>query len=483
MVQHLMKHHRNVLKRIHPGIRAAVYIVLVFLVIGVIASIAYPAYRIREMVVQTGEAMYPGIQIDGKPVGGKTIAELLADSSYAESDLEDVVIWIEYRSQKIGTISAEQIGLRKNIEDVVNRAYLVGRSEHIPTRLRELFLLSFGLLQPAFETKLQYNSDPFETFISQAADLYNIPAQNALFTFEDGMVKSFQADRKGREINKDAFRSDLEKTLAEISVRPASKIITLKDKPVEPKITLAKANDFGIEELIAEGVSDYSGSSEDRIYNLRLAASKFHGVLIAPGDTFSFNKTIGDISSSTGYRPSYIIKNGKTVLGDGGGVCQVSTTAFRAALQAGLPIVERHAHAYRVSYYENDAKPGFDATIYTPTVDLRFINDTPAHILIQISEEPENRLLYFKLYGKKDSRQIELSEATVWDEVPPPEPREEEDPNMFEGERKQVEYPAWGAKSKFTYKVVKDGKVSFEKEFFSSYRPWQAVFLVGKKPR
>ena len=162
-----------------------------------------------------------------------------------------------------------------------------------------------------------------------------------------------------------------------------------------------------------------------------------------------------------------------------GGVCQVSTTLFRAALNAGIPIIERTAHAYRVGYYENDSKPGFDATVFAPSPDLKIKNDTPASILIQTEVDQENNLLYFRFYGKKDGRRIEISPVTVYDVVPPLPEIRQDDPTLKKGVTKQVDFPAWGAKAVFNYKVYQGAKTIFEKEFFSSYRPWQAVYLVG----
>ena len=163
----------------------------------------------------------------------------------------------------------------------------------------------------------------------------------------------------------------------------------------------------------------------------------------------------------------------------GGGVCQVSTTLFRAALSAGLPIVERTAHAYRVGYYENDSKPGFDATVFAPSPDLKIKNDTPASILIQTEVDQINNLLYFRFYGKKDQRKVEISPVTVYDVVPPLPEIRQDDPTLKKGVVKQVDYPAWGAKAVFDYKVSNGDMVSFEKKFFSSYRSWQAIYLVG----
>jgi vancomycin resistance protein YoaR len=261
---------------------------------------------------------------------------------------------------------------------------------------------------------------------------------------------------------------------------PQASTITLTDSPVKPEISLNEANKFGIEELIGEGQSNYTHSIPERIYNVSLAASKFNGVIIEKGKVLSFNDIVGDISSSTGYKPAYVIKNGRTVLGDGGGVCQVSTTLFRAALNTGLPILERTAHAYRVGYYENDAKPGLDATVFGPYVDLKIKNDTTAAILLEVENDEENKILKFKIYGKKDGRLAEISPIRITDEQAAPPPVYQDDPTLKKGVVKQVDFAASGAKSTFTYKIHRADKSTEEKTFVSVYRPWAAVYLVGQ---
>ncbi|MEK9207877.1 MAG: VanW family protein, partial [Patescibacteria group bacterium] len=242
-----------------------------------------------------------------------------------------------------------------------------------------------------------------------------------------------------------------------------------------------KVNKMGIKELIGSGTSLFQHSIETRIYNVNLAASRINGVLVSPGDTFSFAKSVGDVSSLTGYKQAYIIENGKTVLGDGGGVCQVSTTLFRAALNSGLPIVERNAHAYRVGYYEQDSPPGIDATVYVPSVDLKFKNDTGNYILIQSIIDPEELRLTFMIYGTKDGRISELSTPVVTNQTPAPPDKFEDDPNLPKGQIKQIDFAASGANVYFTRTVTKDGKVIIADKFSSNYRPWQAVYLRGTK--
>jgi vancomycin resistance protein YoaR len=330
-----------------------------------------------------------------------------------------------------------------------------------------------------YHTKIVYSRKAIDEFIDQTEQHYNVPAKNALFQFENERVVSFRPEENGTKIKSDELKKDIEESLLTLKTKPGSKRIVLQETVLKPEITLAKANDFGIEELIGVGESNYSGSIPERIHNVILAAYRFNGVMIPKDEEFSFNQIIGDISAATGYKQAYIIKGGKTVLGDGGGVCQVSTTLFRAALNTGLPITQRIAHAYRVGYYENDSKPGFDATVFNPTADFRFKNDTSAAILIQTEVDEALNILRFRFYGKKDGRAIQISSPTLWDVQPPPPPQNQDDPTLKKGVVKQVDFAAWGGKANFSYKVTRNGETLFAKDFYSSYRPWQAVFLVG----
>jgi len=125
--------------------------------------------------------------------------------------------------------------------------------------------------------------------------------------------------------------------------------------------------------------------------------------------------------------------NGKTVLGDGGGRLPVSTTLFRALLDAGLLITERHAHAYEVSYYSLDSPPGMDATVFGPAVDLKFKNDTGHYILIQSNADLDNYALTFELYGTKDGRTVSIMKPVISNMVAPP-------PDLYQ----TIQHCRWG---------------------------------------
>ncbi|MEK7091117.1 MAG: VanW family protein [Patescibacteria group bacterium] len=314
-----------------------------------------------------------------------------------------------------------------------------------------------------------------------AAGIDRLP-QNAHFRYVNGRVEEFAPAKNGAVVKQGELVTLLVSYLVSLE-QDRQKEITVEIPTVatEPAIKTGQVNTLGIKELIGKGESNFSGSIPNRIFNIKKAAGYMNGVLVAPGETFSFNKYVGDISAVGGYRQAYVIKGGRTVLGDGGGVCQVSTTLFRAILAAGVPIEERTAHAYRVHYYEEDSQPGFDATIFTPDVDLKFKNDTPAYILIQTTVDESKSKLVFELYGTSDGRKVETSKARVWDVTPPPPALYQDDPSIPSGQVRQVDFSAWGAKAAFDWKVTRGGEVLQQRTFYSNYRPWQAVFLKGTK--
>ena len=324
------------------------------------------------------------------------------------------------------------------------------------------------------------NREKGKTLVSDLAEGINREAQNARFEFADGKVKEFTPAKDGVRVQEEETVKQVAealKTLIETEEKTVA--VQLTAERTKPETQNQDVNNLGINELIGRGESIYRGSIPGRIHNLSLAASRLNGILIKPGEEFSFNRAVGDISQGTGYQQAYVIKEGKTILDDGGGVCQTSTTFFRAALNAGLPITERHQHSYRVSYYENGSKPGYDAAIYLPNIDLRLKNDTPAHILIQTINDRQNAKLIFEFYGTNDGRQAETLNYRQWDPRPAPPDLYQDDPTLPVGTTKQIERSVPGLKTAFDYKVTRGEETIFEKTFYSNFRPWQAVYLRG----
>lgn len=325
-----------------------------------------------------------------------------------------------------------------------------------------------------------WDEEKIATLTASLATSINREAQNAVFQFDGQKVVEFKPALNGIKVDEEQTNLLIKKGLENLEKADKNQeTVTMAVQITQPKISNEQVNDLGIKELIGKGESTFYHSIPSRIHNVALTAAKLNGVLVAPGEEFSFNKALGDVSAATGFQPAYIIKEGRTVLGDGGGVCQDSTTLFRALLDAGVKITERHAHAYRVSYYEQNAQPGFDATVYDPGTDLRFINDTDAYILIQTTVDLAKLYLKFELYGASDGRKITISNVRLWGQTAPPEPLYQDDPTLAPGQVKQVDWAAWGAKAAFDWQVVKNGEVLHQKTFYSNFTPWRAVYLRG----
>jgi len=380
-------------------------------------------------------------------------------------------------NDKLASISGKELDLGFDATLSAKQAYLVGRSNNILSDIYTKFFIKKVNLTPYFRWKTQL----LDNTLLQLSDFVNIPVRDALFEFENNRVVEFRSSQMGKELNIQKTKKIFQQQLGNISSIPNAPIdIEVAVDDIAPEITTEEVNSFGISELIGTGFSLFHGSIPGRIHNVALAASRLNGVLIKPGEIFSFNNVIGDISAATGYQSAYIIKEGRTVLGDGGGVCQVSTTLFRAALDAGLPIVERRAHAYRVHYYEDGGyKPGLDATVFSPSVDLKIKNDTNNHILIQTKTHIPSVSLTFELFGTSDGRVSEILNHNVWGQTPAPPPKYQDDPTLEPGEVKQVDWAASGAKASFDYKVTKNNTLLHEETFYSNFRPWQAVYLKG----
>lgn len=440
-----------------------------FFFVGIIAFFYQQTY---------GEKIYPGVLVNNIDFGGKTKAEVLAYFDKKNQQIQKTTITFTADDQ-IATISAKDLDLGYDEELLAEQAYSIGRTPNLLSNIVLMFraYVSGLNLPPAYHI----SDEELTNTIDPIRDQVTAPPVDAEFDFKDGKVIAFKPSKNGKQINDAVLRKVLLEKASHPDRLSPQLFITLPLTTLKPAITTESVNNMGIKELVGSGTSLFYHSIPNRIFNISLASSKLHGILIPPGEVFSTVKALGDISSLSGYKSAYVISGGKTVLGDGGGVCQVSTTLFRAALAAGLPIVERNPHAYRVSYYEEDTGPGIDAAIYSPTVDLKFKNNTDKYILIQTVFDPTEMRLTFNLYGTKDGREVSMTDPVITSQSPAPPPLYQDDPTLPTGTVKQVDFAAAGANVYFKRTVTKDGQVLENDTFKSYYRPWQAVFLRGTK--
>jgi vancomycin resistance protein YoaR len=341
-------------------------------------------------------------------------------------------------------------------------------------------LLSFLMVDKATDGKaieVKFNEEALHAGLADLAQQIDRAPENARFIFNDEtrQLEVIKSGKIGRALDITTTLTRMTDALA----RGEQQVALAVNEQRPDFFDDANAAALGITELVSTGQSLYAGSSAERMKNIGAASAAQHGVIVKPGETFSFDQNLGDVSLDSGYAEALIIYNGRTIKGVGGGVCQVSTTAFRAAFNGGYPIIERWPHAYRVGWYERGSGPGLDASVFSPVVDFKFKNDTPYHILIEAYANDTAGRLTFKFYSTSDGRQVAISEPIVENVIPHPPDKIEEDPTLPTGTRQQVDYAADGADVTVTRTVTRDGQVISEDRVFTRYQPWQAIFKVG----
>jgi vancomycin resistance protein YoaR len=328
------------------------------------------------------------------------------------------------------------------------------------------------------------NTAGLTDMLGPVKDRTDRPSTNAKFIFNDEtrQLEVIEPSQTGLVVDVDATVLAINEALLR-GEHTVSLVVKVDEPQVPASVTGAE---LGITELIMSETSYFYGSSSERIQNIQAASSSFHGLLVAPGETFSMGEHMADVSLENGFAEALIIYGGRTIKGVGGGVCQVSTTLFRTVFNAGFPVVERYPHAYRVSYYEQTASgsvdprlAGLDATVYFPLVDFKFKNDSPYWILMETYVNVNARTLTWKFYSTSDGRSVTWNTTGPSQVVAAPPPLFEENLELSKNEMKQVDWAANGAEVTVTRTVSQNGVVLFEDQFTTHYEPWRAVCEFG----
>jgi vancomycin resistance protein YoaR len=351
-----------------------------------------------------------------------------------------------------------------------------------PTVLANMLIIE--QVQGANPPRYQVAIDPtlLRAYLTDLAPTFLRNPQDASFTFNDQtkQLELIQPAVIGRSLDVEATVQVINDKLVQ-----GEHSIALVLKEDKPALTDDMTGDqLGIRELVQSTTTYFYGSSAERIHNIKTAADRFQGLMVPPGQTFSMAQALGDISLDNGYAEALIILGDQTIKGVGGGVCQVSTTLFRTAFFAGYPIVERHAHAYRVGYYEqksngasNPQLAGLDATVFVPLVDFKFTNDTPYWLLMETYVQGYS--LTWKFYSTSDGRSVEWNSTGPTNTVPAPDPLYRENPDLTQGQIKQVDWAAEGADITITRFVYKNGNTYLQDQFTTHYSPWRAIYEYG----
>ncbi len=318
-------------------------------------------------------------------------------------------------------------------------------------------------------------------WLAQFADqLYREPVRARFYFDDDTRELILVAPHvNGRELDVDAT---LEELMAQLG--SSNRRIPFIVNDIIPTVSSeSTAAELSITELITQSTTWFYGSSDERKHNIARAAANFFGIVVAPYEEFSFNKYLGSISEADGYEEGLIIVGGQTIKGIGGGVCQVSTTLYQTAFLGGFPIVERWEHGYWLDYYNDGQGPGMDATVYSPIVDMRFINNTPHYLLIENYYDTENEALTFKFYSTSMGRQIVKTEPEFFNMTETPAPEEDRwvfDADLEPGTVLQIDWATPGVDVLVRRTVYNaDGEILIDESVFSNYIPYPNTYHYG----
>jgi vancomycin resistance protein YoaR len=339
-----------------------------------------------------------------------------------------------------------------------------GRSWRIP-RWRIAELLS---LPSNGGTRLAIAGAAADAYFRSLSQRVGKPPVNASFAVS-GETVGIVPSRDGTEL--DVPRTA--RALLRAAVSPANRVASLAIVSAAPEITTADARAMGITRRMSV-YKTYNSGTTDRITNLRLGVTLLDGTLVAPGATFSLNGAIGERTAERGFKPAPVIIGNEFAEEVGGGTSQVATTVFNAAWEAGLKITERNPHSLYISRYQL----GRDATVYWPSLDLKFVNDTQKWVLVKGFAEGDG--IAVAIYGG-EKRRVESSSGTIETTGSAPVERVR-DPNLAKGKTVVESSGSSPSRTVVTRKVYgPDGKLVHDETWTTSYKGETRVIRVGTK--
>lgn len=337
-----------------------------------------------------------GLILEGIKVNTVDLSNL--STSEAEQQLEKYItpvlehtIEFQIQAPALETVKLplKDLGLSYDLDKIIQQAYQQGREGNIFQKALSKYHAQKGA-SVVLTLDSQWNKDQLQNTLKTAFASYNKPLTDATFKITPDNRMEITKEIPGQEVNLDTLTQSVE-SLDPLKPTPVEVLIHVLD---QPKVSAAQLEGMQITGLVGKYSTQFNPSNVERTENVRLAAKALDGVVLTPGEEFSFNQKVGERTASAGYKEALIIVDDQFVPGLGGGICQVSSTLYNAALLAKLNITERHPHSLEITYVPE----GQDATVAYPYLDLKFKNNTPGLLLIRSSVQ--GRTLTFELYGK-----------------------------------------------------------------------------------
>ncbi len=409
--------------------------------------------------------IYPGVKVANIAVGGLT--PKAARARLRKTIVPPDVFTLTYGDDK-WEIDFTELEPELRAAQSADQAFSIGRDEGLFSNLGTRYnTWSKGTTVPISWSMKTAKSRPVVEKAAQAIDRPDVDAKLLV----NGENIRIEEDQTGRE-------TQVGKTIKEIR----SALLMNDDKTEivvkewDPEKTTESIEALKIEARLSEFLTNLSPARNNRRDNIALATRKINDILIEPGAVFSFNETVGSRTSANGFKNAPVISGGNLVPGIGGGICQVATTLYNAAMETGLPVVERSLHSNYISNYP----AGRDATVVDGVIDLKFLNDTGGHLLIR--GEVRDRDVVFWVYGPKTGRKITFSEPAIFSYTGF-STKVETDTALPPGARVRKQAGVSGRTVSVTRKVTKGDNVLIEEKTTSRYLPRQELIKVGPAPK
>jgi len=333
--------------------------------------------------------------------------------------------------------------------------------------------------RPGQPATVNIDEAPLRAWAARIGKETDQTVQDARFRFANGALQVIKPSRQGRKLDQEATVQAVRAALLK-----GEQTVPLPIAVIEPSVSSENPQALGITELIDRGNTSFAGSIPEKKHNIKLAAERISGVVVAPGGTFSFNQAVGPTTLDAGFKWGFGITSGndgpKTVPSVAGGICQVATTLFQPVFWSGFQLEERYWHLYWIPAYTSRGVVGLDVTVDPDAgLDFKWTNTTPSYILVQADSDDEK--VYFGLYGKKPSWNVQVDDAVVSNRTPPdPKPIVQEEPTMQWGRTLAVETARDGFDVEVTRRVIpNDGATPRTLNLKSTYQPAHTVTLVG----
>lgn len=413
------------------------------------------------------DVVYPRVYIEDINVGGKQLIEVeeLIQKKYSDQVLAkkiDVKV-----KDKIYTLDYDKIEAGYNIDEVIKEAFSYGKQGNVI----EKYKLIKGEEKKEFKLEFAYNSKPIDEFVDKIESEVNKEAKNAKISITNGEIK-ITPEVDGAKIKKGKLKQAIvDQINGELSQEHIK--IEVPIETITPEITQEKLS--AINSPISSFSTSFFTSTANRINNIELATKAINGTLLMPGESFSFNETVGERTSARGYKAAGVIVGDKIESGLGGGICQVSSTLYNAMLHANIKADERRNHSLPLAYIGK----GLDATVDWGNIDLKFTNtlDKP----IYIEGYTKDKRVYFNIYADESFTKRSYEMATEVSTVQP-DIKYTNDPNRLEGESVVIKNSSNGYKVKVYRKTFENGKL-INTEVISNdyYRPINGEIVRGTK--